>query len=146
MDTVGAGDVYHGAYLFAIAKGMSPADSAQFANAVAAIKCTSIGGRSGIPNYEMTMQFMQTGSCDRTLIEQNRQLYERFCENGVSLQTVRPRVCGAALFFARSAPQRKVQFSLPFALFSPWKLWYNEPAAEVRGQSGPRPVNTEGLK
>lgn len=87
VDTVGAGDVYHGAYLFAIAKGMSPADSAQFANAVAAIKCTSIGGRSGIPNYEMTMQFMQTGSCDRTLIEQKRQRYESFGGHGVSIQS-----------------------------------------------------------
>ncbi len=81
VDTVGAGDVYHGAYLFAIAKGMNPADSAQFANAVAALKCTGIGGRSAIPNYEMTIEFMQTGSCDRTLIEQKRLRYESFGNN-----------------------------------------------------------------
>jgi len=78
IDTVGAGDVYHGAYIFAIAKGMTPADSAQFANAVAAIKCTGIGGRAAIPNYDMTVQFMETGACDRTLIEEKHRKYESF--------------------------------------------------------------------
>ncbi len=80
VDTVGAGDVYHGAYLFAIAKGMTPAESAQFANAVAAIKCTGIGGRAAIPNYEMTISFMQTGAYDRTLIDQKLRRYESFGE------------------------------------------------------------------
>ena len=70
VDTVGAGDVYHGAFLFALAKGMEPPECAQFANAVAAIKCTTIGGRAGVPNYEMTVQFMQTGTYDRSLIEE----------------------------------------------------------------------------
>ena len=31
------------------------------------------------------MQFMQTGSCDRTLIEQKRQRYESFGGHGVSI-------------------------------------------------------------
>lgn len=70
VDTVGAGDVYHGAFLFAMAKGMQPPECAQFANAVAAIKCTGIGGRAAVPNYEMTIQFMKTGKYDRSLIEE----------------------------------------------------------------------------
>ena len=78
VDTVGAGDTYHGAYLFAIAKGMDPFESARFANAVAAIKCTGIGGRSAQPSYEMTMDFIKTGKYDRTLIEQKTLRYESF--------------------------------------------------------------------
>ncbi len=76
VDTVGAGDVYHGAYLFALAKGMEPAQCAQFSNAVAAIKCTGIGGRAGVPDYKMTMQFMETGTYDRSLIEKKIQRYQ----------------------------------------------------------------------
>lgn len=78
VDTVGAGDVYHGGYLFAIAKGMNASEAAQFANAVASIKCTGIGGRSAIPNYEMTVSFMETGKYDRTLIEEKHKRYENF--------------------------------------------------------------------
>ncbi|MGI6665715.1 MAG: carbohydrate kinase family protein [Christensenellaceae bacterium] len=78
VDTVGAGDVYHGAYLFAIAKGMAPDESAQFANAVAAIKCTAIGGRAGVPSYEMTIDFMEKGTYDRALIEEKLARYESF--------------------------------------------------------------------
>ena len=45
-DTVGAGDVFHGAFLAAIVKGLSPKDAARFASGVAAIKCTRIGAVS----------------------------------------------------------------------------------------------------
>ncbi|MBR3295929.1 MAG: carbohydrate kinase family protein [Clostridia bacterium] len=78
VDTVGAGDTYHGAYLYALADGMDPMDAAEFANAVAAIKCTSIGGRSGLPDREMTDSFMKTGKYDRTLIEKKVRRYENF--------------------------------------------------------------------
>lgn len=49
VDTLGAGDVFHGAYALAIAEGRAVADSARFANAAAAIKCTRPSGRRGIP-------------------------------------------------------------------------------------------------
>lgn len=78
VDTVGAGDVYHGAYVFALAKGMQPDESAQFANAVAAIKCTGIGGRAAVPDYDMTIDFIKTGKYDRSLIEQKLAKYEAF--------------------------------------------------------------------
>ncbi len=78
VDTVGAGDVYHGAYLFALASDMRPDECAQFANAVAALKCTGIGGRAAIPDYEMTITFMKTGACDRSLIEEKTRRYESF--------------------------------------------------------------------
>jgi sulfofructose kinase len=49
VDTLGAGDVFHGAYALAIAEGRPTADAARFANAAAALKCTRPGGRAGIP-------------------------------------------------------------------------------------------------
>lgn len=49
VDTLGAGDVFHGAYALAIAQGCPVAQAARFANAAAAIKCTRASGRRGIP-------------------------------------------------------------------------------------------------
>ena len=43
-DTGGSrGMFFHGAFLAAIVKGLSPKDAARFASGVAAIKCTRIG-------------------------------------------------------------------------------------------------------
>jgi len=52
QDTLGAGDVFHGAYALAIAEGRTVVPAAAFANAAAAIKCTRPGGRAGIPTRE----------------------------------------------------------------------------------------------
>ncbi|NOU04902.1 MAG: hypothetical protein HOO99_01840, partial [Hyphomicrobiaceae bacterium] len=49
VDTTGAGDAFHGAYLVAIAEGQDAIEAARFANAVAALKCTRLGGRAGLP-------------------------------------------------------------------------------------------------
>jgi len=49
VDTTGAGDVYHGAYLFGIIKGWGLGRRMEFASAAAALKCRKIGGREGIP-------------------------------------------------------------------------------------------------
>lgn len=48
-DTLGAGDVFHGAYALALAEGQGVPSAARFANAAAALKCTRPGGRAGIP-------------------------------------------------------------------------------------------------
>jgi sulfofructose kinase len=50
VDTLAAGDVFHGAFTLAIAEGHSIASAIAFANAAAAIKCASFGGRLGSPN------------------------------------------------------------------------------------------------
>ena len=49
IDTTGAGDVFHGAYAFAIGACLEVADAMSFAAAAAALKCTRPGGRAGIP-------------------------------------------------------------------------------------------------
>src|SRR2546429_7128071 len=51
-DTTGAGDCFHGAFCFALARGLAVPESITFASAVAALACTKLGGRSGIPTYE----------------------------------------------------------------------------------------------
>lgn len=49
VDTLGAGDVWHGAFTLALAEGKTIEAAARFANTAAAIKCTRFGGRGGAP-------------------------------------------------------------------------------------------------
>ena len=70
--------IYHGGYIFAMMQSKRPDECARFANAVAAIKCTGIGGRAGTPNLEMVEQFLETGTFDRSLIEEKTKLYANF--------------------------------------------------------------------
>jgi sulfofructose kinase len=49
VDTLGAGDVFHGAYTLALAERKPVLDAARFASAAAAIKCSRPGGRQGSP-------------------------------------------------------------------------------------------------
>lgn len=46
VDTLGAGDVFHGAYAYALARGSGVEQRIAFANDVAAVRCASIGPRS----------------------------------------------------------------------------------------------------
>lgn len=67
VDTTGAGDVFHGAFIRAMLDGKSIKECARFASAVSVIKCLRLGGRAGIPNLETTQEFLRTGvvgSCD----------------------------------------------------------------------------------
>jgi sulfofructose kinase len=59
IDTTGAGDVFHGAYAFAIGARLGAADAMSFAAAAAALKCTRPGGRSGIPTLEDCLAFQR---------------------------------------------------------------------------------------
>jgi len=49
VDTLAAGDVFHGAFTLSVAEGKSITESVRFASAAAAIKCTVMGGRLGAP-------------------------------------------------------------------------------------------------
>ncbi|MCO4053999.1 MAG: sugar kinase [Bosea sp.] len=49
VDTLAAGDVWHGAFALALAEGRPEMQAVRFANAAAAIKCTRFGGRKGAP-------------------------------------------------------------------------------------------------
>ena len=49
LDTLAAGDVFHGAFAVGITEGMSVEDAGRFGCAAAAIKCGRFGGRTGTP-------------------------------------------------------------------------------------------------
>ncbi len=48
VDTTGAGDVFHGAFCYAVLQQMPIAEALGFANAMAALNCTAVGARGGI--------------------------------------------------------------------------------------------------
>jgi ribokinase len=64
IDTTGAGDVFHGAYIVGLLHGWSLRQIAQFSTAVSAIKCTKLGGRSGIPCFGEVMLFLRDRGLD----------------------------------------------------------------------------------
>lgn len=49
VDTLGAGDVWHGAFALGLAEGMKEAAAVRFASAAAAVKVQRRGGRAGAP-------------------------------------------------------------------------------------------------
>lgn len=59
VDTLGAGDVWHGAFALGLAEGRDEVAATEFANAVAAIKCTRKGGRAGTPTRAETETFQK---------------------------------------------------------------------------------------
>lgn len=58
VDTTGAGDSFHGGFLFALSRGYALKQAIVFASAVAALKCTCLGGQSGLPSLEQVRQFL----------------------------------------------------------------------------------------
>jgi len=57
VDTTGAGDVFHGAYIVGLLQGWDLRQIAAFSTAVSAIKCTKLGGRAGVPCFEDAVAF-----------------------------------------------------------------------------------------
>jgi sugar/nucleoside kinase (ribokinase family) len=49
VDTLGAGDVFHGAFALAITEGQELRRALRFASAAAALKCTRFGGAFASP-------------------------------------------------------------------------------------------------
>lgn len=52
IDTLAAGDVWHGAFALGLGEKMAVPEAARFANAAAALKCTRLGGRRGTPTRQ----------------------------------------------------------------------------------------------
>jgi sulfofructose kinase len=59
VDTTGAGDVFHGAFCYAVLKGMSLRDTLEFSNAMAALNCTALGARGRVGTVEQAMALIQ---------------------------------------------------------------------------------------
>lgn len=58
VDTLGAGDVFHGSFTLALAEGKSEPEALRWASAVSAIKCSRFGGRAGVPNRDEVTGFL----------------------------------------------------------------------------------------
>jgi sulfofructose kinase len=59
VDTLGAGDVFHGAFALAVGEGRALPDALRWASAAAAVKCTRFGGREGIPHRNDLDTFLE---------------------------------------------------------------------------------------
>lgn len=77
VDTVGAGDVFHGAFVAGLLQGWSVKDICRFASAVSAIKITRQGGRAGIPDMKTVQHFLETGEIDYKEIDERVKFYGR---------------------------------------------------------------------
>jgi sulfofructose kinase len=58
-DTLGAGDIWHGAFAFELSLGQPEMAAVRTANAVAALKCTTFGGRKGTPTRAELDRFLK---------------------------------------------------------------------------------------
>ncbi len=59
VDTNGSGDVFHGAFAFAVNSGYNYYDACVFSSAVSALKCTKIGARVAVPTFDEAMEFLK---------------------------------------------------------------------------------------
>jgi sugar/nucleoside kinase (ribokinase family) len=60
VDTLGAGDAFHGAFTVAFMESGDVIQAMRFAAAAAAIKCTRFGGLTGAPTRAEIMEFLRT--------------------------------------------------------------------------------------
>ena len=58
VDTTGAGDVFHGAFCYAVLERFSPPEALDFSNAMAALNCTALGARGGIRTLDDARELM----------------------------------------------------------------------------------------
>jgi ribokinase len=59
IDTTGAGDVFHGGYIYGLLQGWGIKRTVYFASAFASLKCRRLGGREGIPSLEEVSELLK---------------------------------------------------------------------------------------
>jgi sulfofructose kinase len=59
VDTTGAGDVFHGAFCYAVLQGLPIREALDLSNAMAALNCTAIGARGGIATLEQARALLE---------------------------------------------------------------------------------------
>jgi sulfofructose kinase len=62
IDSLGAGDAFHGGFTLALAEGRELHDMLRFASATAALKCTKFGGAAGAPTRAEVETFLKQSS------------------------------------------------------------------------------------
>ncbi len=61
VDTTGAGDVFHGAFIYGLLAGWELGRMLDFSNAMAALNCTKLGARGGIAKRAAAERLISTG-------------------------------------------------------------------------------------
>ncbi len=59
VDSNGSGDVFHGAFAAAVVKGYDYLKACHFSSAVSGLKCTGIGARESVPDFETTKIYLK---------------------------------------------------------------------------------------
>ncbi|MBE6643356.1 MAG: hypothetical protein E7615_06875 [Ruminococcaceae bacterium] len=59
VDSNGAGDVFHGAFAFAVTNGYDYTKCCHFSSAVSGLKCTGIGARESVPDFETVKKYLK---------------------------------------------------------------------------------------
>lgn len=59
LDSNGAGDVFHGAFAAGVVKGFTYLECCHFSSAVSAIKCTKVGAREAVPDFETVLKYLE---------------------------------------------------------------------------------------
>lgn len=59
VDSNGSGDVFHGAFATAVVEGFDYEKCCHFSSAVSAIKCTGVGARESVPDFETVKIFLK---------------------------------------------------------------------------------------
>ncbi len=62
IDTTGAGDIFHAGFLYGLLRGWSLPRQLDFACAAAALNCTALGARGGIPSVDSIERLIATGA------------------------------------------------------------------------------------
>ena len=60
LDTTGAGDNFHGAFLYCLGQGMELPQAVKFANIYASLTCEGLGGHTVVPTREQVMARFDT--------------------------------------------------------------------------------------
>lgn len=59
VDSNGSGDVFHGAYAFALCKGYDYKKACLFSSAVSSLKCTGVGSRKSVPDFKKVINTLK---------------------------------------------------------------------------------------
>jgi sugar/nucleoside kinase (ribokinase family) len=77
IDTTGAGDTFHGAYIVGMTRGLNAKECARWASATSAHKIAAIGGRAGQPTAEEVDNFIKTGIMDLSYVPARVEYYKK---------------------------------------------------------------------
>ncbi len=76
-DTTGAGDIFHGAFCYAMLAGMPVHKALEFSNAAAALNCTAIGARGHVPARSEVDSLLAAASSGQAVRRQAPDIVER---------------------------------------------------------------------